>query len=349
MQNSTESAPRTISLRAATYSFVLIGLVIAAVGTLSFANNLRVAYQAAALDLAVRTRLQGAAADLSRGLQEDWERLAKVSQSDESTEIVGSILDAAFGNDRQVAWVGIMDASDEPIRDLSPAAPNGNEQGWLAAARNGPFLGIAPSPVSSEEALVMARPMARGGVVVAVIPFSRLTDYLKISANALAIDLLLTGAGGSVIASSDGFDVGTQDIPSLRSAAAGTGTSQIEIWPDGISYFSSVLPLHLSADIPTPGLKIIGRIDPIEFAAAERLLKNGSLRLIVTLLAAIGALSVLYVKVFIAPFSELAQNADRIAHGSKEYPYDGRQTTELAMLSSALVRLRSNRPISRIV
>lgn len=348
MARPSVSEKQPISLQQATYGFVLAGFLIAAVGFLTFARSQREADNFAALDLALHVRLDGAALDLSRHLRDDWDRLRFLAKVNAPADGFQGLLEAAFGTDRQVAWAGTIDASNRIVAGTGDVDGSVAELPWLGSARNAPAVGVFSADTNAPPALVLTQPFGEAGILAAVLPYTALSDHLRETSAVLSLDLFLVGPSGVLIGATEDVASPPPNVPSLRNAMAGIETTQSEVWPNGRQYFTSSTALSV-AGMPEIQLRLVGRIDPDEFKATDTGLQSGALQLILVLILFIGALTVGFVRIFIAPFGQIARNADRIANGAEDYPYEGRRTRELALLSSALVRLRASRAVSRLL
>lgn len=348
MTRTSGSETHPISLEQATYGFVLAGLLLAGVVFLISARSQRDADNFAALDLALHVRLEGAALDLSRHLEEDWDRLRALAATAGPRDASAARFDAAFGTDRQVAWAGAIDAAGVLVAETGDAAWSVEGMPWLDTARNVPVVRILPGTETAAPALIFAQPHDESGVVAAVLPYTAISTHLSDSSAVLSLDLFLVGPSGILVGATEDFPNATPDVPSLRNAMMGIEHTQTELWPDGGEYFTSSTALAVE-DMPEIQLRLVGRIDPQEFKATDTGIENAALRMILALISFIGMLTYGFVRYFIAPFGQLARNAAKIADGSEDYPYEGRRTRELALLSSALVRLRASRTVSRLV
>ena len=320
----------------------MIGLVISALGGLRFAYESRIAYQDSALDLAVRVRLQGAGVDVAQNLSTEWDRLAAISERSEVVDIIPAGLGTAFGAAKFIRWAGLIDVETGTYSNPDDALVSFAQQAWLTVARTTPYIGLVDGVADDGIALVMARPFGPEidrKIIALVMPLTDLAKGLESTAQALEIDLFLVSPDHSYIIGTNGAPGELVDLASQRNAAVGVASSQRETWPDGRTYFSAVLPLDGLSNLPATGLRLIGRISPAEFAAADSVLVSGSIRLVLVLLGAIGLLTFLFIKNFVTPFGVLARNAERIANGYDDYPYEANQTRELATLSAAIARL----------
>lgn len=348
MARTRVSEKQPISLEQATYGFVLAGLLLAGVVFLVVARSQRDADNFAALDLALHVRLEGAALDLSRNVRDDWDRLSSIAAAAGTSDAIEARLEAAFGTDRQVAWAGAIDAGGELVATTGDPVWSVEGLPWLDPARNVPLARILEGDANASSALVLAQPFGEAGVLAAVLPYTAISTHLSETAAVLSLDLFLVGPSGVLVGATEDLPGPAPDVPSLRNAMAGIETTQTELWPDGQQYFTSSTALDF-ADMPAAQLRLVGRIDPDRFKATDTGLQNAALRMILALILFIGMLTFGFVRFFIAPFGQLARNADRIAGGAEDYPYEGQRTRELALLSSALVRLRASRTVSRFV
>ena len=88
---------------------------------------------------------------------------------------------------------------------------------------------------------------------------------------------------------------------------------------------------------------MVGRLEAGRLAFGVDLIRNGAHWALLAMIAAIGLLTLFFVRTVATPLSRLAASAERIAVGSQEYPANSRLTREAAQLSLALTRLQQDR------
>jgi hypothetical protein len=362
-QSKPKPESAAISLRMAVYGFVALSAVLAGLASFAFVQEQKAAYQSAALDLAVRVRLRGIENDLARSLDQDWRQfraLARRIGADPAAD-QQALYDLMAGDGLRIAWIGRADGDGrvavasggrmegESVADLSwfQRGLEKDHAGLLEAEARPDDLSEGGNP-GTRRYLALATPVtapdgAVAGTIGALIDISTIAALLAESAAALNLDVYLVGQDGAVITATDTGTEGQIDLASLRIATTGIEGSQLEVWPDGKSYATSVIPQVAHGDLPPLGWRLIGRIDPKEFFEADTALFWSTMKMAAVLALIVVMLSVLFVQIFVVPFQTLARNADRIAKGADEYPYEGRQTSEIAMLSAALAQLKGRR------
>jgi len=234
-----------------------------------------------------------------------------------------------------------------------------SQRPWFRGGLNGRFAGdvhdallLAKLIGSSEEAplrfIDLARPVhnAAGqvtGVVGMHINADWLATFLTQTAKSLEMSLFLISANGEVLASSTGETPNTADLEILRVAQTGRDGALRETWAEGQDYFGSLVSSVTCNELPSFGWRMLGRIGVDTFAADLDSMRNGLVAAVTAILAVLAGATVLYVRVFVRPFSLLAESAERIANGSEEYPPATTTTRETAKLSFALARLQQDR------
>lgn len=353
--------PATVlSLAAALYGFVgLSALLFGAVTAYLVFDRTRLV-QDAALAEAVEVRGSHAALEFARVLHQDWQNLTIIGErlALRDPASLRAALDLTVGDGSRVSWAGfagtdgvVAASSNGVLMEADVAA-----RPWFQRGLNGDFAGDVHEAVLLNRILggTEAEPLRfidlaaqvvdpDGGVQGVLgfhINFAWAEAYLAETARSLAVDLFLVNLAGDVIIATDESAVAPSDLPVFRAAAAGVAHAGREAWPDGVTYFTTVVPQVGYSDLPSFGWRMVARIAPDVFDAARADLA----RQIVQVLAAAGLLllllTVLFSRMFIRPVGELADNAQRIAAGADDYPLESRSTAELAILSAALATLQ---------
>ena len=349
-----------LTLRGALAGFVLIGIFIAALGVLTFVKDQHRIYQNSALERAVNVRLNGIELGLGRALNTNWEQLNFLAKTlpDMTPEARRAALDVTVGNGTRVAWVGltspdgiVLTSSNGLLEGESmaqrPWFQKGFQQDYAGDVHDAVLLskllnGNSKNPMRFID---LARPIINGegntiGVLGMHINFDWVKQHVSESAIALGMHAYLVNESGHVVLATDGAQYDRLDLASIRSASSGFGGSQLEVWPDLRTYFTSVLPRVTYGNLPGFGWRIVGRLDPNEFTLADSNLITNALKLIATLAVILLVTTAVFCRVFILPIEKLAQSAIRNAYGADEYPFEAHQTVEISRLSTALAVLQ---------
>ncbi|KIN72606.1 HAMP domain protein [Sulfitobacter guttiformis KCTC 32187] len=129
----------------------------------------------------------------------------------------------------------------------------------------------------------------------------------------------------------------------MRAAQPANQTATREVWPDGIFFFSSLVPQVGYQDLPSFGWRLIGRLNANQFTDGLVWLRGAWFIGLFVMFAAIATITAVFVLTFIRPFEELGRSAEQIAAGEEIYPPDLRRTREMAQLSAALARIEAVR------
>lgn len=359
----TSRPSSAISLAVAVYGFVVLGAILFGLATTILLQDRVRRSEAAALEQAVTIRGRHAARDFARVLDQDWQTLktiADMTARSDGVELKGA-LDLAAGKGVRISWAGfatpdglVSEASNDLLKNVDVSA-----RPWFQRGISGDFAGDVHEAVllkkllggSADDPLRFIDLAAQvkdsdgqvSGVLGFHINFAWAEAVLSEIAQDLGLDLYLVSQNGDVIIATDGSKPRNQELQSFRAAAAGVAQSNQEIWPDGVEYFTVVIPDVIYGDLPSFGWRMVARIAPTEFQS----MSSGLTRSVFVTLSVAGLmlliLTVCFNRVFIHPFSLLADNAKRIADGADEYPLELRRTSELQRLSAALARMQGRR------
>ena len=351
---------RKLTLRSALAGFVLLGIIIAAFSVLTFVREQHRLYENSAMERAVNVRLNGIETAFGRSLNTNWKQLDYLAKHilDMTPEMRRVALDVIVGDGERVAWVGFS-TSDGLILTASKGMLEGQsmaERLWFQQGFRQNYAGdvhedvmlskiLNSSATSPMRFIDLSRPIIDPegntvGVLGMQIQFDWLVQYLSESAFSLGIHAYLVNEAGEVVLATDGVQYDRLDLQSIRTATAGFSKSQLEVWPDNQTYFTSVLPKVMYDDLPSFGWRIVGRLNPSEFALAETNLIRNGMKLIGALSLILLVLTALFSRVFITPIEKLAESAMRNVDGADEYPFEAHQTAELSKLSTALAVLQ---------
>lgn len=353
----------SISLSAAVYGFVLLGAILFGLATTYLLFDRVEKTQAAALEAAVKVRGHHAAHDLARALEQDWSDLKQIAIRLTEADPSGmqSAIDTIVGNGDRISWAGF--ATPEGVVQLASndllKGVDVSSRPWFQRGLSGDFAGDVHEAVLLNKLLggteadplrfidLAAQVQGPNGQLAGVlgfhINFAWAEAYLNETAQSLGLDLYLVSQNGDVIIATDGAQPGASDLQSFRAAAAGVAQSGRETWPDGIDYFTTVIPDVTNGELPSFGWRLVARIAPDAFDAASADLLRALAGVISVAGLLLLILTVGFSRMFLHPFSLLADNAKRIADGEDEYPLELRRTDELQRLSAALAQLQGNR------
>ena len=232
-----------------------------------------------------------------------------------------------------------------------------SDRPWFRNGLRGPFARsvhdvpilagiLSPDDPDALRVIDLAMPVTNGlgeviGVAALYIDISWAARVLREEAQRLGLELYLVSSEGDVLLTTDGSTPGPAELQILRAALPGTESAARETWPDGRSYFSSLVPQLRYEDLPNFGWRLIGRLDADTFTANVAWLRGIALVAIFALVCVLVGLTAAFVMIFIRPLERLASEAVDIADGKDIYPPDATRTRELGMLSAALARLQA--------
>ncbi|WP_157928923.1 cache domain-containing protein [Pararhizobium haloflavum] len=355
-----------VTLAGAVCGFVLVGALVAGLAAATLVRDRVAAFNSEALAAAVSTRANGAELAFARALHDEWQSVQALASSlviDDPQRLRGE-LDFAVGDGDRVSWAGFatIDGEVEASSNGLLEGQNVGERPWFQRGLEGPFAGdvheavLLASLLPSQEGeprrfIDLATPVAGAdgeavGVLGYHIDFSWAQTFLREEAEALAVDLFLVSRSGGVIAATDGSTYETLDLQSTRRASSGVGGADVETWPDGRRYLTTVIPQVDYGDLPSFGWRLIARIDADALEVTDRAFSAGILVSLASFGLFLILLTLLFIQAFVRPFAEISQNAVRVADGEDIYPYESRRTAELSRLSAAIARLQGRSPVN---
>ena len=359
----TSRPPSVISLSVAVYGFVVLGAILFGLATTILLQDRVGRAEAAALEQAVTVRGRHAAHDFARVLDQDWETLKTIADKITLTDgfALKGALDLAAGDGERISWAGfatpdglVSEASNDLLKNVDVSA-----RPWFQRGLSGDFAGDVHDAVllnkllggSADDPLrfidLAAQVKDPNGQIAGVlgfhINFTWAEAFLAETAQDLGLDLYLVSQNGDVIIATDGSKPGVRELQSFRAAATGVAQSNREVWPDGVEYFTVVIPDVIYGDLPSFGWRMVARIAPKEFGTMSSGLNSALFYMLSVAGLLLLILTVGFNRMFIHPFSLLADNAKSIADGADEYPLELRRTSELQRLSAALAQLQGRR------
>ncbi|VVT31855.1 cache domain-containing protein [Rhizobium sp. EC-SD404] len=359
-RQNRKSGRTPLTLARAVYGFVVMGAVVAALAATTLVRDRVRAFNEDALATAVATRAAGLELAFARALHEEWENIRQLAETIAvgNRDDLPSQLAFAVGDGQKVSWAGYA-AIDGTVLAASNGLLEGVDVGqreWFQRGLEAPFAGDVHEAVLLASLLPgndgeplrfldLATPVrnANGdpiGVLGFHLNFAWAQDFITEQAAALDIDAFLMSQDGSVVIATDGNTYEALDLQSTRRASAGMAGGGLELWPDGQTYFTNVVPQVAYEDLPSFGWRLIARIDGDAVDTTDRAFSTGVLMSTGMFGIFLILLTALFVRIFIRPFDEISKNAIRVADGEDVYPYDSRRTAELARLSAALARLQ---------
>ncbi len=321
-------------------------------------------FQDATLEEAVTLRTGAAGLAFARALDQDWQRLQAIADDLATVDLsaLRAVLNAAAGTEERISWAGFVSPTGNVVAASGGLLEGGDvsERPWFRRGLQGPFAGdvhdalllaavVPTGPYGPARFLDMAVPVAEeNGRIAGVLGFhinaGWAKDFLTEFARTAELDLLLVNPEGVVVVATDADLPDLLDLPSLRAAAMGIAATGRERWPDGKSYFTTVLPSVMHGDLPSFGWRLVGRVEIESFPltsgaelvriSAIGILLAGGIYLLLTLV---------FIRFYLNPLSRLVHTAGRMAEGHEEYPAEVRAPAEAQRLSSALARLQAHR------
>ena len=352
-----------LTLARAVYSFVCLGVLFVGVMIFLIFTARSSALLDSALDRAVRTRTAAAGENLARILHNDWVDLKFLASAipESSSQRITGLMDGMRGDANRISWIGFADMNGivQQASDDLLVGQDVSERPWFRNGARAPFAGdvhealLLASLLETDDPrglrfVDLAIPVKDGngettGVVAVHINFAWAEALLEEQARTLGLALFLTGTDGSIVVSSQDSNPTPQEVAILRAALPGTENAVREVWPDGETYFSSLVPQVTYGDLPNFGWRMVGRLSGDQFSLGLDWLRTTGIIAVVGLLAVLGTVTAAFVMIFIRPIEEIAARSEEIADGADVYPPDLKRTREAARLSAALTRLQSGR------
>lgn len=351
-----------LTLAQAVYAFVLVCTLSVSLLAAALAYSRSSNLLDDALDAAVRVRANAAGENFARALHSDWTDLkylaAEIPQS--TFERTTDLMDGMRAHAARISWIGYADLSGKVLQASDNLLVNEDvsQRPWFRNGLKAPYAGDVHTAVLLSKILVsddpaglrfvdLALPVRNGngqvvGVVGMHINFAWAQSFLIDQADLMGLTLYLSGANGEVILATNGTQPAPDETRILLTARSGTEAATREIWPDGNSYFSSLVPQVVYQDLPNFGWRLIGRLDGDKFNIDVDWLRSAGVFLMIGLVGVIALITAVFVLAFIRPIEMLGNAAEGIADGEDIYPPDINRTRETAQLSSALARLQSS-------
>ncbi len=352
--------PTPTTLTRATVGFVVLGAVVAGIGAWFVVSERLEDFRHEALTEAVSTRARGAQFDLARTLHSEWQNAQIIAReiSRRDDDAVRSSLDLIVGDNSRVSWAGIA-RLDGVVTHASGGLLEGQNvstRPWFQQGLEGEFAGdvhdaqllaelLPAQDGATRRFLDLATPIRNDedqltGVLGLHLDQSWARDYLVRTAENLGIEAFLVNREGQIVIG--GTDEGRAlDLRSMRAAATGTPTTALERWPDGQTYFTTVIPEFGYGDLPPFGWSLVARIGDDAIVAMSERARFNILLFLAGFGALLAAMTLLFLQVFIAPIRATATSAEAVFRGEDIYPYEARLPAEAVTLSAAVSRLQA--------
>lgn len=343
------------SLVVAVCGFVALGGLIAVLTAWSFVGQRLEESRDAALAEAVSVRGKGVALEFARELYQDWRnlRVIAVDMTGRGEPAIRTALDMVVAGEERISWAGLASV-DGTVLTASSSMLEGTDVSsspWFRNGLGGDFAGDVHQADLSlatgnepRRFLDMATPVTdESGDVEGVLAFhinhQWVEQYLKESAHSMGLDVYVIDRTGSLVARTDGLSEPIDKLQSFRSAMAGARQTGVETWPDGTTYFTTVIPDLSYADLPAFGWSMIARVNNSAHPIGD--FTNVFIAYFVTLGIVLAALTALFILIFVRPFRKLANTARAVMRGEDIYPYEAKTTAEANVLSAAVARLQN--------
>lgn len=361
MANPT-TVRRSTSLAGALVGFVILGAVLAAAGTLLVVDDRLAAFRQRALAEAVTVRARGVELDFARTLHQEWRSARTIAEDivNRDPGALRSSLDLIVGDNSRVSWAGVA-ALDGTVLVASGGlleTRDVSSRPWFQQGLQGDFAGDVHDAVllasllpgegdEPRRFLDLATPVRDpsgriNGVLGLHLDQRWAQNHLAEAAKAMQLDIFVVNREGEIVLATDPAVSGALDLPSMRAATTGVPRADVEQWPDGRSYLTTVIPAIGYEDLPSFGWSMVARLDEAALGG------NGTTSLSSSLIAFLGLfglvlaiMTALFLQTFVRPFSKLAGSARSILGGQNVYPYESRSTSEAATLSAAVARLQN--------
>ena len=332
------AAPR-LSLALATKSFILIAFFIVATVTAAVVWNRSDRLVTQALDEAVRVRTSAAGQVFARTLYSDWRDLRFLAGAIGRTDSNGirDMMAGLRGDGSRISWVGYATV-DGTVREASDGLLVGvdvSQRPWFRNGLNGGFAGdvhdavllakkLRPEGGDPLRFIDLALPVrdpsgTLQGVVGMHIDAAWVDTTVEETGKMLGIDLFLINQMGEVIMAPGTAAPSAEEMGLLRAARVGATATERATWPDGKTYFTTLVPSIAYGDLPSFGWRLAGRIDAASYAPVLSALRQAELTAAGVALVLIALMTAVFARIFLSPIEGLAFTADRIARGIVEY------------------------------
>ncbi|MEE4016033.1 cache domain-containing protein [Roseibium sp. FZY0029] len=343
------------SLVVAVCGFVALGGVIAVLTAWSFVGQRLEESRDSALAEAVSVRGKGVALEFARELYQDWRnlRVIAVDMTGRGETAIRTALDMVVAGEERISWAGLASV-DGTVLTASASMLEGTDVSsspWFRNGLGGDFAGdvlqadLTPTAGNDQRRFLdMATPVTdEFGEVEGVLAFhinhQWVEQYLAESAHSMGLEVYVIDRTGSIVARTDGLSDPIDKLQSFRSAMTGARQTRAETWPDGTTYFTTVIPDLGYADLPAFGWSMIARVNNSAHPIGD--FTNVFIAYFVTLGIVLAALTTLFILIFVRPFRRLANSARAVMRGDEIYPYEAKTTTEANVLSAAVARLQN--------
>ena len=352
---------RATNLSKAVYGSVAFGALVAAAGTVFVLNERLAAFRTDALAQAVTVRARGVELDFARTLHQEWRKARIIAEDIARRDDVAlrSSLDLVVGDNERVSWAGLA-MLDGTVRVASGGllvGQNVSSRPWFQQGLQGDFAGDVHDAVllakllrtednEPRRFLDLATPVRdEAGQISGVLGLhldQRWAEaHLTEAAEAVQIDVFVVNREGQIVLTTERSLSGSVDLASMRAATTGVSVAALEQWPDGRRYLTTVIPAIAYQDLPSFGWSMVARIDDGVVGGGISSLSGSVIAFLALFGVALAGLTALFVRIFVRPFSLLAETARAILAGQPVYPYETRATDEAAALSAALATLQN--------
>ncbi|NNU82245.1 cache domain-containing protein [Halovulum dunhuangense] len=349
-----------MTLRTAIYACMAGGILVLSLAILYVLPNFAREITSREIERTAQTRTESLALGLARTLFDDWEDLSRLAERIPTLEpeFARVYLDGVASSGR-VSWVGyagtngIVQVASGGLLEGEDVSP----RRWFSGGLNGGYAVdvheavllqrlLAPDATEALRFIDLSLPVTNAagrtiGVLGLHIDADWLEGFLAESAAVRDLDVFLVAANGQVEFSTVELEGAAGEIAALRAASAGTAMVAEEIWPDGKSYVSAVVPEVGYRTLPSFGWRLVGRVSADSLAATEahvvrHIIGLGLAAAVIFMLAAFA-----FQRFYLRPVERLIATAERMSRGESAYPDEIRSSREGERLAAALVRLQS--------
>jgi hypothetical protein len=350
-------------LAAITLTFVLITALMGLFIAYQVIGDRARSFEQASLRRAVETRARGVQVALAQAMYREWSNLTAIRQQFVvmAPQEMQVLLNSLAGTTDTISWAGYASNDGKVVAASNGLLVNADvgSRPWFQRGLKGDFAGDfheavllaqkLPAPVDGSPLrfLDFAMPIAgQNGSVAGVVGLHLNALWAERLVRELAatmdIDVFIVNSEGRAVVATDGGDYANLDLASFSAARSGASTTQLEIWPDGRSYFTATLPEASYRDLPKFGWNIIARISadnvlqPARAMSVDLLVRLTGFGLLLLIM------TVLFIVWYIRPFGHLAKNAEALAQGEDIYPFESNRTRELSLIGAALANLQAS-------
>ena len=358
MRNPLSLKIRTAIIAICT-AFALLGGGILVVTTASVSREITARESTAVLQALGK----GVALQLARSLYGQWretEGLVRFAEAAPAAAELRLRLETIAGLNERYAWIGLARPDGRVVTATGGILEGDSvaERPWFRAGIQAPFAGdvheavllqriIAPNATEPLRLIDFAAPVRRPdgsilGVIGSHVTWSAVRDVVRDSLRDTGRDVVLVSRSGEILVGPRELEGKALSLPSILAARQSAPQNNVETWPDGQRYLTTVISPITYGNLPSFGWSLIIR-QPADAAAAPARAITRRLAIALVIAALIALLASLVVGGMVTkPLKLLRDSARALADDKLDRPIpDLRAYQETREIADALTRIQA--------